>query len=265
MKRRRLRVVVRFRAVRSRLARFVGGSAAAHGVLLAVALIVPLTRQHAAPIQDTMTVALAGPIGGASAPAPRSSAPSAPAKAASAPEPKEAHAVREIPVPKAPKPKDKPDKPKKDVPKPPPVETPEGPNVSGETPVAKPETGPGPAGHGTGAASAGPATGVTASVGGGDAALGWYGAAVKAALESAWAKPYLEDQGQTFSVVVAFDIARDGTTRNVRIVTSSGVPSLDRSVVRAVIEASPLPAVPPTWKDETLPATMRFDLDPQAP
>jgi periplasmic protein TonB len=264
MTRRRLRVVVRFRAIRSRLARFVGGSAAAHGVLLAVVLIVPLTRQHAAPIQDTMTVALAGPIGGAGAPPARSSAPSAPAKAAPAPAPKEAHTVREVPVPKAPKPKEKPDKPKKDLPKAPPTEAPESPEASGQTSGAKPDAAAESAGQGTGAASAGTATGVTASVGGGDAALGWYGAAVKAALESAWAKPYLEDQGQTFSVVVAFDIARDGSTRNVRIVTPSGVPSLDRSVLRAVIEASPLPAVPPTWKDETLPATMRFDLNPDA-
>ena len=87
----------------------------------------------------------------------------------------------------------------------------------------------------------------------------------KAALEAAWAKPYLEDATGTASVVVTFDIARDGTTRNIRILQSSGIPSLDRSAQRAVIEASPLPAVPPTWQDATLPVTMRFDLTPEAP
>jgi periplasmic protein TonB len=261
----RLRIVVRYRAMRGRLARFVGGSAAAHGLLLAVILIVPLTRQRVAPIQDTMMVALAGPIGGSSAPAPRASGAPAPAKPAAAPAPKEAHTVREVPVPKAPKAKEKPDKPKKDVPKSPEPETPATPESPDEAPDVKPDAAqakPG-AGSGAGAGAAGAATGVTASLGGGDAALGWYGAAVKAALESAWAKPYLEDQGETFSVVVTFEIARDGSTSNVRIVTSSGVPSLDRSVLRAVIEASPLPAVPPTWKDATLPATMRFDLNPE--
>jgi TonB family protein len=104
---------------------------------------------------------------------------------------------------------------------------------------------------------------VTASVGGGDSSLGWYGAAVKAALEAAWAKPFLEDATGTASVVVTFDIARDGATRNIRIVQSSGIPSLDRSAQRAVIEASPLPAIPPTWTDATLPVTMRFDLTPE--
>lgn len=263
MKRPRLRVVVRYRAIRSRLARFVGGSAAAHGVLLAVVLIVPLTRQRAAPIQDTMMVALAGPIGGSSAPAPRAAAAAAPAKAATTPAPKEAHTVREIPVPKAPKAKEKPDKPKKDLPKPPAPETTDATPEATDASDSKPDAAQGKPGTGPGPASAGAATGVTASLGGGDEALGWYGAAVKAALESAWAKPYLEDQDATLSVVVAFDIARDGSTRNVRIVSGSGVPSLDRSVLRAVIEASPLPAVPPAWKDAILPATMRFDLNPE--
>jgi len=264
MNRPRFRIVVRVRAIRGRLARFVGGSAAAHGVLLAVILIVPLTRHRMPPIQDTMTVALAGPIGGNATPAPKTSAASAPAQPAPSPAPKEAHTVRDVPVPKAPKPKEQPEKPKKVIPKTPPSETPEAPATSDETPIAKPDKAKAEVGSGPGPAAGGAGTGVTASVGGGDTALGWYGAAVKAALESAWAKPYLEDQAETLSVVVAFDIARDGSTRNVRIVSPSGVPSLDRSVLRAVIEASPLPAVPPSWKDPSLPATMRFDLNPEA-
>ena len=239
MTRRRLRVVVRFRAARSRLARFVGGSAAVHGMLLAVVLVVPLSRHKTARVDDAMMVALAGPI----------SSPTSPVRAAPippqtepipAPPPKGAHTVREVPVPKSP---EKPAKQKKEIPK------------SPETPPA-PEPLTQPAG---GVAS----SGVTAVVGGGDAALGWYNAAVQAALESAWEKPPLEDQGQTYSVVIAFDIARDGTTRNIRIVETSGIPSLDRSAQRAVIQASPFPAVPPTWKDDPLPATMRFNLNPE--
>ena len=104
---------------------------------------------------------------------------------------------------------------------------------------------------------------VTATVGGGDTSLGWYGAAVKAALEAVWAKPYLEDAAGTASVVITFDIARNGTTSNIHILQSSGIPSLDRSAQRAVIEASPLPAVPPTWTEDTIPVTMRFDLSPE--
>jgi protein TonB len=259
------RIVVR---LHSRLGRFISGSAVAHVALAVVALILPMTRQRPVPVEDSMTVSLAGPIGGgASAPTPRVEAAPAPKPPAPvAAPPKEAHTVREVPVPK-PKEKEKPLKPKKD-PEPPKETAPPSdakPDAGHDaTPAAGDSKAANPDAKGPGPAIPGAPTGVTASVGGGDSSLGWYGAAVKAALESAWAKPYLEDQGATYSVVIAFDIARDGATRNVRIVTSSGIPSLDRSAQRAVIEASPLPAVPPSWDGDTLPATMRFDLSPES-
>ena len=252
-----LRVVVSLELVRSRLARFTTGSMAVHGLLIAAVLIVPATRQRVVPIEDSMVVALAGPL--PAAPPPRGGA-VAPQAQRPAPEPtpppKEAHAVREVPVPK---PKDKPVKPK-----PEPVKTPDAPAAA--PPQTTPQA-PTPGAQQAGRDAAPPGAGagaVTASVGGGDSSLGWYGAAVKAALESVWAKPYLEDARGTASVVVTFDIARDGTTRNLRIEQSSGIPSLDRSAQRAVIEASPLPAVPPTWTGDTIPVTMRFDLSPEA-
>jgi len=247
----RVRIVVAFRAARSRLSRFMTGSIAVHGVLLAAVLIVPATRRRPTPIDDAMTVALVGPIAtstapsGASAPAPKLAKPPAPA-----PAPKEAPKVREVPNPK---PKEKLVKIKKDPETEKPSETPDD-----DAETSKPEGSHGPA-------SAQPAAGgaVTATVGGGDSSLGWYGAAVKAALEAAWVKPYLEDAGGTASVVLAFDIARDGTPRNIRVETSSGIASLDRSAQRAAIEAAPFPAVPPTWTADTIPVTMRFDLSPE--
>ena len=107
----RVRVVIAFRGLRSRLARALTGSIAVHGALLAAVLVVPATRHRVAPIDDKMVVALAGPL--AVAAAPRAAAPPSdavkPAPApAPPPAPKEAHAVREVPVPK---PKDKPVKP----------------------------------------------------------------------------------------------------------------------------------------------------------
>jgi protein TonB len=248
---RRVRVVVSFRGARLRLGRFMTGSLAAHGLLLAAIVVIPMTHRTARPIEDAQVVALAGPIG---APASVPQAPVAKEQAAAPappapPPPKEAHTVREVPVPKAR------DLAKKDVKKDKPAEPAPAPPVA---PVPAPEAaGSGSPGAGT------QATGVTPTLGGGDASLGWYQAAVKAALESAWIKPYLEGQGATYSVTVAFEIARDGTVRDARVAESSGVPSLDRSALRAVLEASPLPGVPPTWKDNTLPATMRFDLTPE--
>ena len=249
----RVRVVLRFRAASGRLSRFVTGSLAVHGLFVAAILVAPLTHRRVAPIDDAMVVSLAGPLPRAASKA-AAPAVAAPPPAAPAPPPKEAHVAKDVPVPKA-KPPDKP--PKKKEPAPP--ETPPPPPAA---PGAGDDSKPGPpAGP---AAPAGAPTGVTAVVGGGDAALGWYGAAVKAALESAWIKPFLEDATETFSVTVAFAIARDGTVRDVRIVQPSGVPSLDRSALRAVAEASPLPAIPSAWPDDVLPATMRFDLTPES-
>jgi|SoiMethySBSTD1v2_1073268.scaffolds.fasta_scaffold244289_2 protein TonB len=258
----RLAIVLRYRRARGHLARFVTGSLMAHG-LLAVGILVVSSLHRAPPsFDDAMVVALAGPLPGPpaapAASAPRPAAAPAPAPAPpKAPEPKEAHTVKEVPKPKpSPAPKKKEEPPKHTAPETGPA------SPSPEAP-ASPAPNARPGGTGSGGA-AGP-TGVTPTLGGGagDASLGYYGAAVKAALESAWMKPYLEDQGETYSATVSFVISRDGSTRDVKIVTSSGVPSLDRSAMRAVIEASPLPPIPPTWTQDTLPATMRFDLTPE--
>jgi periplasmic protein TonB len=255
MRRRRgLRVVIAYKAMRSRLSRFVTGSFAVHGLLLAAVIVIPAARHHARPIEDTMVVELAGPM--AAAPAPAQSAPAstapAPAPRAAPPVPKAVHAVREVPIAK---PKDKPVKPK-------PQPEPEVPAKPQPEPAST-EPAVGDAAKAGAPKSTAVSGAVTATVGGGDTSMNWYGAAVKAALESAWAKPYLEDAQGVASVVIAFDIARDGTTRNLRIVQSSGIPSMDRSAQRAVIEASPLPGLPPSYSDDTIPVTMRFDLAPE--
>jgi TonB family protein len=253
-KRRRLRIVIAYRSARSRLSRFLTGSLAIHGLLFTALIVIPATRRHPMPIEDSMVVALAGPIAESVAPRGGSTMPqTAPAvkpKDVPPPAPKEAHTVREVP---APKPKDKPKKLTKPEPEAPSKESPTGPQPTTPSP-AKGTGEPGKPEPGGGA--------VTATIGTGDASLNWYGAAVKAALESAWAKPFLEDATGTASVVIGFDIERNGTTKNLRVIQSSGIPTLDRSAQRAVIEASPLPAIPPSFSDNTIPVTMRFDLTP---
>ncbi len=44
--------------------------------------------------------------------------------------------------------------------------------------------------------------------------------------------------------VVSFDILRDGSVKNLQIVQSSGIPTLDYSAKRAILEAAPLPELP---------------------
>jgi protein TonB len=56
-----------------------------------------------------------------------------------------------------------------------------------------------------------------------------------------WFKP---SQSVQSNPVVHFQIERDGTISDARIVTSSGLPFVDRAALRAVIASSPLPPLP---------------------
>jgi len=56
-----------------------------------------------------------------------------------------------------------------------------------------------------------------------------------------WFKPA---QLVTTNPVIHFEIERDGTIADPRIVTSSGLPFVDRAALRAVIASSPLPPLP---------------------
>jgi len=59
-----------------------------------------------------------------------------------------------------------------------------------------------------------------------------------------WFKPA---QTVQTSPVVHFEIQRDGTITDPRVVTSSGLPFVDRAALRAVIASSPLPPLPPEY------------------
>ncbi len=56
-----------------------------------------------------------------------------------------------------------------------------------------------------------------------------------------WFKPA---QSVQTNPIVHFEIERDGTVTDPRIVTSSGLPFVDRAALRAVIASSPLPPLP---------------------
>lgn len=59
---------------------------------------------------------------------------------------------------------------------------------------------------------------------------------------------------------VNFDILRNGEVRNVRIVQSSGIPTLDFSARRAVLEASPLPELPREFERSSANVEFTFQL-----
>jgi len=104
--------------------------------------------------------------------------------------------------------------------------------------------------------------GAITSVGLGEMEHAWYRDSVVAALQSRWVRPVLERGEENWTVTVAFEIVRDGSARNARVEVASGVPSLDRSALRAIADASPFPPLPSSWREPTVTAQIVFRLDP---
>ncbi len=96
----------------------------------------------------------------------------------------------------------------------------------------------------------------------GDFQFAGYQASLKAAVYSQWRKPILEGIEEPREVRVTFEILRDGSVQNLRIEQSSGVRTLDRSALRAVSDAAPLPSLPRTWTESYLSAGFTFRLYP---
>ena len=66
---------------------------------------------------------------------------------------------------------------------------------------------------------------------------------------------------QTAPVVIAsFDLMRDGSIRNLRIVQRSGISALDYSVQRAILEASPFPPIPAGFDKDSAKVEFTFEL-----
>ena len=233
-------------------------SALAHGLLLAMWAWAPTRTTSFRPIGDSMTVGLvAAPPsgGGARTVTPPARTPPAPAPVQPPPEP-EGPSVQPEPA----KPKEK-DTKKKEREKPAPKEE-KAPNTA-EAPgaPASDNTAAGPAAPGTGSGGAGK-EGTTLSLGGGQPGADFYSAAVRAAIEPRWRKPVLDSQVPS-EVTVSFEILRDGTVRGAQVQRSSGIAALDRSAMRAVIEAAPLPPFPAGWRGASTAATMTFILLPE--
>lgn len=254
----RFRFVARLGPDGSRLQSFMIGSFVVHTVAIIVFTVVPALRKPPAiDFDKAFTVELTGGI--PSGPAPQAQAPApAPVEAsppASEPEPEvepepegahieERQVVETKKPPKDPDPEPEP-APRKPRPSPTPAET------SDATGGGDPDGGlvleKGSAGIGGGL-----------EMGGSE--LSWYNSAVAAALYNNWRQPGVAFD-EPLIVVVDFLILRDGTVRGTKITQGSGVGTVDRSVLRAITNASPLPPIPPTWSGSTISASYRFILN----
>ena len=106
----------------------------------------------------------------------------------------------------------------------------------------------------TGAAVSSPMYGGVAGIGGtgiGNSVfgqrLGWYAQLLTQALASKWGLETARIAPGTMTsrrVTLTFDIVRDGTIQNVRMLESSGDPQVDFAAQRAVLSASPVRRLP---------------------
>lgn len=71
-----------------------------------------------------------------------------------------------------------------------------------------------------------------------------------------WFKPA---QTITTNPIVHFQILKDGTITDARIVTSSGLPFVDRAALRAVLASSPLPPLPAEYGRQDIGIQVVFD------
>jgi len=82
--------------------------------------------------------------------------------------------------------------------------------------------------------------------------FGAYADLIVRRVASVWNKPSVDARGATPRVTVSFTLHRDGSVTDVKVSQRSGIPALDYSAQRAILDAAPLPPFPPGLnKNET--------------
>ncbi|MBI4876472.1 MAG: TonB family protein [Acidobacteria bacterium] len=90
---------------------------------------------------------------------------------------------------------------------------------------------------------------------------GWYERLLRERVARAWRTDDVDPRMQTAPpVIVVFDIFRDGSVRNVRLLQRSGILALDNSAQRAVLQASPLPQLPSDFSRDSASVEFWFQL-----
>ena len=88
----------------------------------------------------------------------------------------------------------------------------------------------------------------------------WYVNAIRNRISSNWLKSTVDPNIRSAPrVYVQFQIARDGRILNPQITASSGIPSLDRSALRAVMDSNPMPPLPSDYPRSMVAVEFWFD------
>jgi periplasmic protein TonB len=64
--------------------------------------------------------------------------------------------------------------------------------------------------------------------------------------------------GEKRKVLITFTVLRDGTVKDAKVAQASGNYTLDSSSLRAVLESSPLPQLPPQYEKDSAPVELWF-------
>lgn len=88
----------------------------------------------------------------------------------------------------------------------------------------------------------------------------WYVDSVRRRISSNWLWSTIEPSLRWAPrAYIAFDILRDGTIANIQVLRSSGVASVDRSALRAVMDSSPLDRLPSDYGGNKVSVEFWFD------
>jgi TonB family protein len=88
-----------------------------------------------------------------------------------------------------------------------------------------------------------------------------YAAQIQTLVAQHWKTGEVDPRVQTAPVVIAtYDLLGDGSIRNVRLLQTSGISTLDYSVQRAIQDASPFPPIPSTCGRDSAKVEFTFEL-----
>jgi TonB family protein len=88
--------------------------------------------------------------------------------------------------------------------------------------------------------------------------LGPWGDQVVALVRRNWSVPPAADLGMKGIVSIAFNVNRNGRLEDIRIISSSGIPSFDQAAVNALKISDPFIPLPTDFPRPKLPAVFRF-------
>jgi protein TonB len=90
--------------------------------------------------------------------------------------------------------------------------------------------------------------------------FGAYADLVVKRVSEKWSRNGLAGSPSTPTVIVTFDILRDGSVRNAQLAQRSGNTTFDNSAVRAVMDAAPFPPLPPGYERTEANVELHFQL-----